>query len=207
MIGFGSPVEIELDASRFSDDNEARRVAEVVARHAEKRRREYRATEQPMQMGGLIGGGSGYWSNSVPWYEWMTDLQVLEPCANECQIPIFELANVIAYKICPVNWQVFSWMGMALSNQNHGEILKNLMNIYADTLVAMHNKKKSVAIAAANARHSQPGGSREKQEAIRAIWQSGKYASRDECAEQECAHLGMSFSAARKALRNVPNST
>lgn len=54
-------------------------------------------------------------------------------------------------------------------------------------------------------RHSKPGGSRSKQEKIREIWASGKYSSRDICAEQECAALGMSFSAARKALRNTPD--
>ncbi|MCP3679415.1 MAG: hypothetical protein GY782_03755 [Gammaproteobacteria bacterium] len=53
---------------------------------------------------------------------------------------------------------------------------------------------------AANARHNQPGGSREKQKKIRAIWATGKYTTRDICAEEECADLNMSFSAARKAL-------
>lgn len=56
---------------------------------------------------------------------------------------------------------------------------------------------------AANIRHSNPGESREKRLAIQAAWQSGKYASRDICAEQECAGLMMSFSTARKALINV----
>lgn len=63
--------------------------------------------------------------------------------------------------------------------------------------------RKQTAKAAANARHSQPGGSRDKQNQIREIWATGKYSSRDLCAEQECAALGMSFSAARKALRNA----
>lgn len=60
------------------------------------------------------------------------------------------------------------------------------------------------ARAAANARHSKPGGSRDKRQQIRDIWGSGKYSSRDICAEQECAALGMSFSSARKALRGTP---
>ena len=60
---------------------------------------------------------------------------------------------------------------------------------------------------AADRRHSQPGGSRDKRENIRTIWASGKYSSRDICAEQECAALGMSFSVARKALRNTPAPT
>jgi len=60
---------------------------------------------------------------------------------------------------------------------------------------------------AANALHNKPGGSREKQASIREAWASGKYNSRDICAEQECAALKMSFSAARKALRGTPKPT
>lgn len=69
--------------------------------------------------------------------------------------------------------------------------------------VAQSNRGKT----AADALHSKPGGSRDKMEEIRAAWASGKYSSRDVCAEQECAALGMSFSAARKALRNTPQPT
>lgn len=57
---------------------------------------------------------------------------------------------------------------------------------------------------AADALHSQPGGSREKQEAIRAAWASGKFSSRTVCAEQECAEMNMSYDSARRALRNTP---
>lgn len=59
---------------------------------------------------------------------------------------------------------------------------------------------------AADIRHSKEGGARAKRDAIRAIWATGKHANRDLCAEQECAGLEMSFAAARKALRNMPNS-
>lgn len=65
--------------------------------------------------------------------------------------------------------------------------------------------RKQQAKAAADARHSKPGGSRDKQQQIRDIWATGKYSSRDRCAEEECAALDMSFSAARKALRNTPD--
>lgn len=56
-----------------------------------------------------------------------------------------------------------------------------------------------------NARHNKPGGSRDKVNQMRTIWSEGKYTSRDICAEQECAALDMSFSAARKALRGTPD--
>jgi hypothetical protein len=61
------------------------------------------------------------------------------------------------------------------------------------------------ALKAANAKHSRPGGSRDRADKLRKIWASGKYTSRDICAEQECAALNMSFSTARKALRNTPS--
>ncbi len=73
-----------------------------------------------------------------------------------------------------------------------------------DSDVGSPEWRKENARAAANARHSLPGGSREKQQKIREIWNSGKYTSRDLCAEQECAALDMSFSVARKALKNHP---
>lgn len=65
--------------------------------------------------------------------------------------------------------------------------------------------RKRQAKAAADARHSKPGGSRDVQQQVRAIWSSGKYTSRDRCAEEECAALGISYSTARKALRNTPD--
>lgn len=65
--------------------------------------------------------------------------------------------------------------------------------------------RKRTARKAADARHSQPGGSREKQKQVREIWATGKYSSRDRCAEEECAALGISYSTARKALQNTPD--
>ena len=66
-------------------------------------------------------------------------------------------------------------------------------------------RRTEIARGAALARHSKPGGSHEKQEQMKILWVSGKYSSRDICAEEECAALDMSYSAARKALRNTPD--
>jgi hypothetical protein len=63
--------------------------------------------------------------------------------------------------------------------------------------------RAATARAAAEALHGKPGGSREKRQAVQAAWASGHYSSRDVCAEQECAALGMSFSTARRALRGT----
>lgn len=64
-----------------------------------------------------------------------------------------------------------------------------------------------VARLGAKALHGRPGGNWDKSAAIRAAWATGKYTSRDICAEQECAAIGMSFSSARKALRGTPAPT
>ena len=56
---------------------------------------------------------------------------------------------------------------------------------------------------AANARHGQSDGAKEKHAKLIAVWKSGKYTSKNICAEEECAALGMSFHAARRALYNV----
>lgn len=64
--------------------------------------------------------------------------------------------------------------------------------------------RKRQATKASNSLHSQPGGSRDKQDKIRELWATGKYKSRTDCALKECSQIGMSYDAARKALRNVP---
>ena len=66
------------------------------------------------------------------------------------------------------------------------------------TIVSMKAK------IAAQTRHNKPGGNNSKTNEIRRLWASGKYSSRDFCAEQECAFLNMSISTARKALINTP---
>lgn len=58
---------------------------------------------------------------------------------------------------------------------------------------------------AADAKHNKPGGSRDKANQIRAIWATGKYSTRDICAEEEYQALGYkSFGAVRRALNNTP---
>ncbi len=71
----------------------------------------------------------------------------------------------------------------------------------------IRRRARASAKAAADARHDKPGNSRDKREAIRTLWASGKFSSRDLCVEQESAALNMSISTARKALRNTPDPT
>lgn len=87
------------------------------------------------------------------------------------------------------------------------KILLEVLDFAAEIEKKREQKKASQrGKAAANDLHGKPGGNRDKQAAIRAIWATGKYKSRDVCAEQECAALNMAFGTARKALRNTPNA-
>lgn len=78
------------------------------------------------------------------------------------------------------------------------------VGVTAELEVGSREWRKRNAQAAANAMHDRPGGSRDKQRQIREAWASGKYSSRDTCAEQECAALGIPYSTARRALNNTP---
>lgn len=84
--------------------------------------------------------------------------------------------------------------------------LNGMMAVWA----ALQQKQahRQERVDAANARHNRPGGSRELMAKIRAVWATGKYSSRDICAEEEWSGLGFrSFATARKALRNTPDPT
>jgi hypothetical protein len=74
----------------------------------------------------------------------------------------------------------------------------------ASTKIGTEEWRKRNARAAANTLHNLPGGSREKHKKIQEAWATGKYDSRDRCAEEESRSLGMSLGAARRALINTP---
>lgn len=147
MIGFQT--EIRLDTEKFLSDEETRVVAEVVAVHSEKRRAEYRRNEKPIKLGLL--GIEGYWSDSVPWYEWMTEPQVLQPCSQACGLAIHELVRIIAYQIRPNNWQVFSWMAEALEGREHEHRLGLAAALYQSTLKDMREQQRERAKQAGRA--------------------------------------------------------
>lgn len=96
--------------------------------------------------------------------------------------------------------EFYEWLIDKLQTSTDSDIDKKLENMLREI-------RSKAGKHGADTRHSKPGGSRDKQKKIRSMWASGNYSSRDICAEQECAALDMSFSAARKALRNTPNPT
>ncbi|HJR14260.1 MAG TPA: hypothetical protein VJ833_10220 [Rhodanobacteraceae bacterium] len=55
-----------------------------------------------------------------------------------------------------------------------------------------------------NKRHAAPGGSRDLADEVRKAWASGKYKSREKCADDVYEHIGVSRKAARNALIGTP---
>lgn len=97
-------------------------------------------------------------------------------------------------------------LALSYATLDEGNILASRAAADAEhaRLSELQQERVNRAKSGADALHSKPGGSRDKREAIRRAWATGKYSSRDICAEQEAGAHGMSFSAARKALRNTP---
>ncbi len=54
-----------------------------------------------------------------------------------------------------------------------------------------------------NARHSQPGGSRDKRQKVLEMYATGKYKSKDNCAIEAEKTIGISFATARAALKGA----
>lgn len=138
-------------------------------------------------------------------YPGMPQLAVFDAIANE---PVESSEKFFAAGVL-----FFIERALAFERQdNHaesGRYFHEAEEMYAflrvDTGELFDQFKKIRAKDAADKRHSKPGGSRAKSEAIREIWATGKYSSRDRCAEEEAAALNMSFSTARKALRGTPD--
>lgn len=83
--------------------------------------------------------------------------------------------------------------------------LEAIMNPLIE-IVEKDTKSKS-GTHAVNMRHKKfKAENKPREEEIREIWASGKYSTRDICAEEEYNGLGFSsFKSARKALTNTPN--
>ena len=102
----------------------------------------------------------------------------------------------------------FEWKGPdgAISEDavRHSLVAMYMVGVESARL-AIATKQDSVSI---DVRHSKPGGSRELRDKIREVWASGKYSSKDICAEEEWRGLGFgSLKAARNALINIPPHT
>lgn len=80
----------------------------------------------------------------------------------------------------------------------HGAFIQARTNILWDKRTKTSNTNKNNV----NSKHANNSSKKDK---LLKIWASGKYSSRDICAEEEYNDLGISFQTARKWLRNSPN--
>ena len=80
-----------------------------------------------------------------------------------------------------------------------GLTLQVAIAVVRELQVITSNKGK-VSVAR---RHDAPGGSHEMAGEVRKEWASGKYKSRNQCAEKVHEKMGMSFKAARNALVGI----
>mgnify|MGYP001063302682 CR=1 FL=1 len=99
-----------------------------------------------------------------------------------------------------------------IEDVQHKEIITQEMFglLQADTTKAVSEvnrvtaqKRSDIARNAANKKH-ELSGVKEDHESMRQAWASGKYKTKDECAEKEGSKLGMTFDAARRVLYNQP---
>ena len=141
--------EIQLDVSRFHNQKKIHGIALLVFKHAEKRRAEYRLNEiqglypdsefQLIKSSGPLNQiyfSKKYWSDFIPWYEWMSKPHVLRLCAKECELEIWQLGQLVADEFKPKNWQVFTWMALAYQLTQHGNKVVSALDEY----VAMHDE-------------------------------------------------------------------
>ena len=105
------------------------------------------------------------------------------------------------------SWEAASsakyWAGLARGSKGANAAMTEKARLLADNL--LKNILSRRGERAINARHDQAGGSRDNKKKLLEIWASGRYSSRDECAERECGTLCVTFRTARKWLMGAPD--
>ena len=202
---------LTLNPELYSEDQEyAYPMAKLLAPEIEKERTRLMRSMRPfIRDHPLVGKGLCKPVSELPWYELLARLEILKRVCNKRGIALEVTCMTIWRFLTPPNWQVFFWMDRCLQSNGHSAIKdwkfkEHLQITVREARLETARIASQRGKAAADALHGKPGGNRDKAEAVRAAWASGKYSSRDICAEQECAALGSSFSTARRALRGTP---
>ena len=161
--------DIQLNVNRFSNKEKIYEVALLVSKHAEIRRAEYRLNEiqgkfpdaelQRIKSKGpltQIYYFKKYWSDFIPWYEWISEPNVLSMCAKECGLEIWDLAHFIADEFKPKNWQVFSWMALAYQFSQHGNKVLSVLDEYVvkhdEVLESQRSRARIAGLASGHTR-------------------------------------------------------
>ncbi len=142
-LGIGTTHPVRLDAAIFAHDAELLPIAQAISDAAERERARYRAKEKPIALGLL--GIEGYWSDGVPWFEWVSDVQKLDRCAKELQVTLADLADTIAYRIKPANWLMFSWMSEAIRGRADRKAIQRIAERLATKIEADRKQRQEGA--------------------------------------------------------------
>jgi hypothetical protein len=86
-----------------------------------------------------------------PWYELLTNGEVLKAIASDTSWELDALCNVIVKKLKPPNWEVFFWMGHAIK-ADRDEV--RVSKLYSDAREASRLKAKKAGIASGTARRA-----------------------------------------------------
>lgn len=190
---------IHLNPKEFSGDKTAYKIAKAVSAFAEKRRAEYREKEKPIP--GMLGG-TFYYSETVPWYEWMEETDVLGSCADSIGMSMVDMADAIANRIQPPNWKIFSLMALALKWHEGGRSLAT----YKKKVEAEREKKRKVLIEKGkNSGKKRTAKAKASLEKVKRVYDKLVQARRPrrEIAGVIAQRLGVTADFVRKQLRKI----
>jgi hypothetical protein len=112
-----------------------------------------------------------------------------------------ELSERLNDALSPENWNTY-----IAKNPPSGEVIAILIYKFLESETEERRLEDSKSRSLrAHTQHAKSGGAKERRKNIISAWVSGKYNSRDECAEKEARAYGISFSTARNYLRNTPD--
>ena len=115
-LGFGRDEPLQLDVNRYSADPVTAAFANVVHDEIESRR---------VALGGVYGGHRGWllgsllkveepthgdYENRRHWFEYLTDLDVIEKASQRLNVTTLEFLSTCMKKLRPPNWESLFWM-------------------------------------------------------------------------------------------------
>ena len=146
---------VKLDPKLFKSDPAVHWLARVISVNIELYRLDLIGAEPPLE--GLLGGVF-YTSEATPWYELLTNGEVLKAIVRDTSWELDTLCKFIVKKLKPPNWELFFWMGHAIEADRDGERLEKLFSDAREALIdareGLRLKAKKAGIASGTARRA-----------------------------------------------------
>jgi len=113
---------VKLDPKLLKSDPAVHWLARVISVNIELYRLDLIGAEPPRE--GLLGGVF-YTSEATPWYELLTNGEVLKAIVRDTSWELDTLCKVIVEKLKPPNWELFFWMSQAIkANRDEDRVVK-----------------------------------------------------------------------------------